>query len=197
MNILAIENDVNRHLFFLFLRNKKGLLLYAIICSLKRDWSIVWILWINFPGHLSIIFSILRSKKGLLLYGNICSLKRDWSIVWILWINFVTCCGNWFALSRCHICTLCSKYWPLLSIERILILYCDLNGWTCAPSRSSSVRMVRWPAWAVSLFVCKQLSPFKILISGWAFKVKVHLWPLIKHYKNLSRKHSVIQKCLV
>jgi hypothetical protein len=104
-------------------------------------------------------------------------------------------CGNWFALSTCHICTPCSKYWPLLYWKDSYI-YCDLNGWTCAPSRSSSVRMVRWPAWAVSLFVCKQLSPFKILISGWAFKVKVHLWPLIKHLKKLSRKHSVIQKCL-
>ena len=41
---------IHCHLFFLFLHNKKGLLLYAIFCSLKRDWSIVWILWISFPA---------------------------------------------------------------------------------------------------------------------------------------------------
>ena len=84
-------------------------------------------------------------------------------------------CGNWFALSTCHICTPCSKYWPLLSIERILIYY--IVTWTVEPARAEPVvkraRMVRWPAWAVSLFVCKQLSTSKILISGWAFKLKV------------------------
>jgi hypothetical protein len=36
---LTIDNATNYHLFFLFLHN---------ICSLMRDWSIVWMLWINF-----------------------------------------------------------------------------------------------------------------------------------------------------
>ena len=81
-------------------------------------------------------------------------------------------CGNWFALSTCHICTPCSKYWPLLYWKDSYILWPErLN--LRELSRSSSARMFRWPAWAVSLFVCKQLSPFKILISGRAFKLKV------------------------
>jgi hypothetical protein len=42
--LLTIISIVNCFKFFLFLRKKKGLLLYANICSLKRDWSIVWIL---------------------------------------------------------------------------------------------------------------------------------------------------------
>ena len=96
-------------------------------------------------------------------------------------------CGNWFALSTCHICTPCSKYWPLLYWKDSYILWPErLN--LRAPSRSSSARMVRWPAWAVSLFVCKQLSPFKVLISGWAFKIKI--CTLIRNIplQKLSRK---------
>ena len=49
-NLLTIDNAINCPLFFLFL-HKKGLLLCANICSLTRDWSIVWIWWINFVTY--------------------------------------------------------------------------------------------------------------------------------------------------
>ena len=62
-NILwTIENDVNRHLFFLFLRNKKGLLLYAIICSLRE----IDLLFEPYESILSLVnnFSISATRKA-------------------------------------------------------------------------------------------------------------------------------------
>ena len=62
-NILwIIENDVNCHLFFLFSRNKKGLLLYAIICSLRE----IDLLFESYESVLSLVnyFSILATRKA-------------------------------------------------------------------------------------------------------------------------------------
>ena len=61
-NLLIINNDINYHLFFPTFTQEEG---PPFVCSLKRDWSIVWILWINFVTCQSFsLFYATRLKNG-------------------------------------------------------------------------------------------------------------------------------------
>ena len=94
-------------------------------------------------------------------------------------------CGNWFALSTCHICTPCSKYWPLLSIERILIY---IVTWTVEPARRAGRQARAWLDDPPGLSAC-------LSVNNW---VHLRCWFQIGllNSKHISQKYGPVTKMI-